>query len=207
MQAFHLLGLAPFYTNSFLLISEAGHAVVIDPAAEVQEYDRLLKEHNAQLTAIFCTHGHYDHVGSACTLRREHHAKLYCEAVDCQGVQLFPLHPEDVDSGYEEGGTLSVDELKFTVWHTPGHTKGGVVLLRGDDLLFAGDTVFQGSIGRTDLAGGDMAEMERSLCKIARLPISPKAQLLPGHGDFSTLGEELANNFYIKHALRNAKAE
>ena len=65
MQAFHLLGLAPFYTNSFLLISEAGHAVVIDPAAEVQEYDRLLKEHDAQLTAIFCTHGHYDHVGSA----------------------------------------------------------------------------------------------------------------------------------------------
>ena len=174
MQAFHLLGLAPFYTNSFLLISEAGHAVVIDPAAEVQEYD---------------------------------HAKLYCEAVDCQGVQLFPLHPEDVDSGYEEGGTLSVDELKFTVWHTPGHTKGGVVLLCGDELLFAGDTVFQGSIGRTDLAGGDMAEMEKSLCKIARLPISPKAQLLPGHGDFSTLGEELENNFYIQHALRNAKAE
>ena len=82
-----------------------------------------------------------------------------------------------------------------------------MVLLCGDELLFAGDTVFQGSIGRTDLAGGDMAEMEKSLCKIARLPISPKAQLLPGHGDFSTLGEELENNFYIQHALRNAKAE
>ena len=207
MQAFHLLGLAPFYTNSFLLISEAGHAVVIDPAAEVQEYDRLLKEHNAQLTAIFCTHGHYDHVGSACTLRREHHAKLYCEAVDCQGVQLFPLHPEDVDGGYEEGGTLSVDELKFTVWHTPGHTKGGVVLLCGDDLLFAGDTVFQGSIGRTDLDGGSMTAMDGSLRKFAALPIPKETQLLPGHGDFSTLGEELENNFYIQHALRNAKAE
>ena len=207
MQAFHLLGLAPFYTNSFLLISEAGHAVVIDPAAEVQEYDKLLQQHGAQLTAIFCTHGHYDHVGSAGTLRREHHAKLYCEAVDCQGVQLYPLHPEDVDHGYEEGETITVDELTFQVWHTPGHTKGGVVLLYGDDLLFVGDTIFQGSIGRTDLAGGDMAEMEESLRKIARLPISPKAQLLPGHGDFSTLGEELANNYYIKHALRNAKAE
>lgn len=207
MQAFHLLGLAPFYTNSFLLISEAGHAVVIDPAAEVQEYDKLLQQHNAQLTAIFCTHGHYDHVGSAGTLRREHHAKLYCEAVDCQGVQLYPLHPEDVDCGYAEGETITVDELTFQVWHTPGHTKGGVVLLCGDDLLFVGDTIFQGSIGRTDLAGGDMAEMDESLRKIAGLPISPKAQLLPGHGDFSTLGEELANNYYIKHALRNAKAE
>ena len=207
MQAFHLLGLAPFYTNSFLLISEAGHAVVIDPAAEVQEYDKLLQQHGAQLTAIFCTHGHYDHVGSAGTLRREHHAKLYCEAVDCQGVQLYPLHPEDVDCGYEEGETITVDELTFKVWHTPGHTKGGVVLLCGDDLLFVGDTIFQGSIGRTDLAGGDMAEMDESLRKIARLPISPKVQLLPGHGDFSTLGEELTNNYYIKHALRNAKAE
>ena len=207
MQAFHLLGLAPFYTNSFLLISEAGHAVVIDPAAEVQEYDKLLQQYGAQLTAIFCTHGHYDHVGGAGTLRREHHAKFYCEAVDCQGVQLYPLHPEDVDCGYEEGETITVDELTFQVWHTPGHTKGGVVLLCGDDLLFVGDTIFQGSIGRTDLAGGDMAEMDESLRKIARLPISPKAQLLPGHGDFSTLGEELANNYYIKHALRNAKAE
>ena len=130
MQAFHLLGPAPFYTNSFLLISDAGHAVIIDPAAEVQEYDKILKEHNAQLTTILCTHGHYDHVGSAGTLRREHKARLYCEPVDCRGTQLLPLKAADVDSGYEEGETIAVDELKFTVWHTPGHTEGGVVLRR-----------------------------------------------------------------------------
>ena len=103
MQAFHLLGPAPFYTNSFLLISDAGHAVIIDPAAEVQEYDKILKEHNAQLTTILCTHGHYDHVGSAGTLRREHKARLYCEPVDCRGTQLLPLKAADEDSGYEEG--------------------------------------------------------------------------------------------------------
>lgn len=93
MQAFHLLGLAPFYTNSFLLISEAGHAVVIDPAAEVQEYDRLLKEHNAQLTAIFCTHGHNDHVGSACTLPPRAPRQALLRGCGLPGVQLFPLHP------------------------------------------------------------------------------------------------------------------
>lgn len=65
MKAFHLLGAAPLYTNSFVLISDAGHAVVIDPAAEVQEYDKIFKENNATLTTILCTHGHYDHVGSA----------------------------------------------------------------------------------------------------------------------------------------------
>ena len=70
MKAFHLLGAAPLYTNSFVLISDAGHAVVIDPAAEVQEYDKIFKENNATLTTILCTHGHYDHVGSAGVLSR-----------------------------------------------------------------------------------------------------------------------------------------
>ena len=145
MKAFHLLGAAPLYTNSFVLISDAGHAVVIDPAAEVQEYDKIFKENNATLTTILCTHGHYDHVGS-------------------------------------------------------------VVLLCGD-YLFVGDTVFQGSIGRTDLEGGSMQKMDASLRKLAGLPIPKETQLLPGHGDFSTLGEELANNFYIRSALRGGNAD
>lgn len=201
MQAFHLLGPAPFYTNSFLLISDAGHAVVIDPAAEVQDYDKILNEHHAALTTIFCTHGHYDHVGSAGVLSREWKAKLYCEPADCKGVQLFPL--KSSDSGYAEGEEISVDELTFKVWHTPGHTEGGVILLCGKEYLFVGDTIFQGSIGRTDLEGGDSRVMDESLRKIAALPIPRDAQLLPGHGDFSTFGEELDNNFYIRHALKN----
>ena len=64
MQAFHRIGAAPFYTNSFLLITEADHAVIIDPAAEVQEYDKILREKGAVLTHILCTHGHYDHVAA-----------------------------------------------------------------------------------------------------------------------------------------------
>ena len=204
MKAFHLLGAAPLYTNSFVLISEAGHAVIIDPAAEVQEYDKIFKENNATLTTILCTHGHYDHVGSAGVLSREWKARLYCEPADCRGSQLFPL--KSADSGYQEGEKLTVDELTFTVWHTPGHTEGGVVLLCGD-YLFVGDTVFQGSIGRTDLEGGSMQKMDASLRKLAGLPIPKETQLLPGHGDFSTFGEELANNFYIRSALRGGNAD
>ena len=202
MQAFHLLGPAPFYTNSFLLITDAGHAVVIDPAADVQDYDKILKEHNATLTTIFCTHGHYDHVGSAGVLSREWKAKLYCEPADCKGVQLFPL--KSSDSGYAEGEEISVDELTFKVWHTPGHTEGGVILLCSKEHLFVGDTIFQGSIGRTDLEGGDSRKMDESLRKFAALPVPPEAQILPGHGDFSTFGQEVATNFYIRNALRNA---
>ena len=204
MKAFHLLGAAPLYTNSLVLISEAGHAVVIDPAAEVQEYDKIFKENNATLTTILCTHGHYDHVGSAEVLSREWKARIYCEPADCRGSQLFPL--KSADSGYQEGEKLTVDELTFTVWHTPGHTEGGVVLLCGD-YFFVGDTVFQGSIGRTDLEGGNMQKMDASLRKLAGLPIPKETQLLPGHGDFSTLGEELANNFYIRSALRGGNAD
>ena len=199
MKAFHLLGAAPFYTNSFVLITDAGHAVVIDPAAEVQEYDKIFKDNNAKLTHIFCTHGHYDHVGSAGVLSREWGAKVWCEPADCMGVQLFPL--TSADSGYEEGETIQVDELTFTVWHTPGHTEGSVVLLCGE-YLFVGDTVFQGSIGRTDLDGGSSRKMDESLRKFAALPIPKETQLLPGHGDFSTFGEELNSNFYIRNAQR-----
>ena len=189
------------YTNSFLLISDAGNAVVIDPAAEVQEYDKILKEHGGKLSLILCTHGHYDHVGSAGVLSREWGAKLYCEPADCRGTQLLPL--KGSDSGYEEGEVIPLDELSFTVWHTPGHTEGSVVLLC-ENYLFVGDTVFQGSIGRTDLEGGDSRKMDESLRKFAALPVPAEAQVLPGHGDFSTFGQETATNFYIKNALRNA---
>lgn len=201
MQGFHIPAAPPLYTNTFLLISDAGHAAVIDPAAEAHSYDEILKQHNATLTAILCTHGHYDHVGSAGVLSREWGAKLYCEPADCRGTQLLPL--KGSDSGYEEGEVIPLDELRFTVWHTPGHTEGSVVLLC-ENYLFVGDTVFQGSIGRTDLEGGDSRKMDESLRKFAALPVPAEAQVLPGHGDFSTFGQETATNFYIKNALRNA---
>ena len=199
MQAFHIPAAAPLYTNTFLLISDAGHAVIIDPAADAQNYDKILKENNAALTTILCTHGHYDHVGSAETLCREWNARLYCEADDLAGDRMYPL--SHADSGYPEGGTITVDELTFTVWHTPGHTKGSVVLLCGE-YLFCGDTLFAGSIGRTDLEGGSSTQMTASLRKLAALPIPREVQVLPGHGEFSQFGEELDNNYYIRSALR-----
>ena len=199
MQAFHIPADAPLYTNTFLLISDAGHAVVVDPAADAQTYDKILKENNAQLTTILCTHGHYDHVGSAGVLSREWGAKLYCEPADCRGTQLLPL--KGSDSGYEEGEVIPLDELRFTVWHTPGHTEGSVVLLCGE-YLFCGDTLFAGSIGRTDLEGGSSAQMAESLRKLAKLPIPRGTQVLPGHGEFSTFGDELDNNYFIRSAVR-----
>lgn len=199
MQAFHVPGPAPLYTNSYLLISDAGHGVIIDPAAEPEQYTKLLQEHSASLTTILCTHGHYDHVGSAQELCRRTGAKLYCEAADLRNDQLYPL--SQADSGYEEGAAVTVDELAFMVWHTPGHTPGSVVLQCGG-YLFTGDTLFQGSMGRTNLPGGSETEMMDSLRKLAALPLPRETQILPGHGDFSTLGQELDTNYYLRMAQR-----
>lgn len=196
MQAYHIVGPAPLCTNTFLLISDAGRAVVIDPAADAAAYEKILAEKGASLAAILCTHGHYDHVGSAAALRRAHSAKLWCEPADVQGSQMYPL--TEADSGYEEGGTVAVDELSFTVWHTPGHTPGSVCLLCGD-YFFTGDTLFAGSMGRTDLPGGDARAMDASLKKLAALQVPPAAQVLPGHGEFSTYEWEMKNNWYIRH--------
>ncbi len=201
MQAFHIPAGPPLYTNTFLLISDAGHAVIVDPAAAEQDYEAILKEHGATLTAIFCTHGHYDHVGSAQSLRAKWNAKLYCEAVDLAGDRMYPLC--EADCGYAEGQTIAIDELQFTVWHTPGHTEGSVILLC-DGYLFCGDTLFAGGIGRTDLSGGSSVHMAESLRKIAALPIQREVQVLPGHGEFSQFGTELDTNYYIRSACRGA---
>ena len=181
---------------------DAGHAVIIDPAADVQNYEQILQEHNAVLTTLLCTHGHFDHVGSAEALRRRYHAVLYCEADDLAGDKMYPL--SEADHGYAEGQTVTVDELQFTAWHTPGHTPGSVVLLCGE-YLFCGDTLFAGSIGRTDLEGGSSDAMNASLRKLAKLPIPRETQVLPGHGEFSTFGEELDNNYFIRSALRGGE--
>lgn len=196
MQAYHIVGPAPLYTNTFLLISDAGRAAVIDPAADAGEYEKLLKEKGASLAAIFCTHGHYDHVGSAAALRRAHGAKLWCEAADVQGNQMYPL--AEADSGYEEGETIPLDELNFTVWHTPGHTAGSVCILCGN-YFFTGDTLFADSMGRTDLPGGDVRAMDASLKKLTGLPVPKDAQVLPGHGGFSTYAWEMDHNWYVRH--------
>ncbi len=96
---------------------------------------------------------------------------------------------------------MTVEVLAFMVWHPPAHTPGSVVLQCGG-YLFTGDTLFQGSMGRTDLPGGSEAEMMDSLRKLAALPLPRETQILPGHGDFSTLGQELDTNYYLRMAQR-----
>lgn len=197
MKLIHIHGVWPLYTNTFLLITAAGHAAVVDPAAEAETYLAQLKENNAELTDIFLTHGHYDHVGSVAALKKATGAKVHMSLADARGDQMYPLTPDLIDSPWPEGNSeYKLDELTFRIWHTPGHTPGGVVIACGNQ-LFSGDTLFAGSCGRVDLPGGDPAEMQRSLALVADLPLPDETQVYPGHESFTTLGRERRSNPYL----------
>lgn len=198
MKAFHIVGPAPLCTNTFLLVTDAGHAVAIDPAADASLYEQALEQTGAKLTHILCTHGHYDHVGAVKQLKEKWGCKVYLDPTDAKGNSSLPM--TESDSGYVDGGEIKVDELTFKTWHTPGHTPGSWVILCGD-MFFTGDTLFHGSIGRTDLPGGSMMQMEESLQKLLELPVPDRARVLPGHEAFSTMADEKRHNYYLREFM------
>lgn len=194
MQILHLTGAPPYYTNCFLVISNAHHAAVIDPAAPAAAINAALKEQNAELTHILLTHGHFDHVTSLEELRGKWGAKLCMFREDACGGRMLP--PTAPDLAFEDGQTLRLDELTFTIYHTPGHTMGSCCILCGE-YFFTGDTLFAGDIGRTDFAESSPGAMQKSLERLANLPAADSVQVLPGHEEFSTLGSERAHNPYL----------
>lgn len=198
MKAFHIVGPAPLCTNTFLLVTDVGHAVAIDPAADASLYEQALEQTGAKLTHILCTHGHYDHVGAVKQLKEKWGCKVYLDPADAKGNSSLPM--TESDSGYVDGGEIKVDELTFKTWHTPGHTPGSWVILCGY-MFFTGDTLFHGSIGRTDLPGGSMMQMEESLQKLLELPVPDKARVLPGHEAFSTMADEKRHNYYLREFM------
>lgn len=193
MKIQHIPGLPPLYTNTFLIVTDAGHGILVDAAAAPRTYLDALQRENAVLTHILLTHGHYDHVGAVAALREQTGCKVYMDPADAAGSQMLPLSRGLVDENWPEGDELTIDELTFRVYHTPGHTPGSVCLQCGG-LLFSGDTLFAGSCGRTDLPGGSMAQMQKSLPMLAALPLADETQVLPGHEAFSTLGRERRGN-------------
>ncbi len=190
MKMIHILDGPPLYTNCFLLVSEKGNAVAVDPAAPVAKFVAALEEENAKLTHIFLTHGHPDHVASADELRARYGAKLYMNEGDARKYR------PKADVYFKDGETIEVDEMAFRILFTPGHTPGSTCIECGD-YLFTGDTLFAEDIGRTDLPGGSAAEMKQSLQKLLRC-ISGDPQVFPGHEEFSTFSYEKQHNPYLR---------
>lgn len=189
------------YTNCYILGDETtGVGAVIDPGDYSPEILEQAEKLGLRLTHIFLTHGHFDHVGGVPRLRQKlPQAKVYLHAADAgKDDRLFPTAACGETIAWEDGDQIKLGELVVEVIHTPGHTPGGVTLKCGN-ALFTGDTLFAGSIGRTDFPGGDYQEILRSIVKLSRLP--GDYQVLPGHNSFSTLETERAENYYIREAL------
>lgn len=206
--------------NCYVLAAEpGGGALVVDPGQDaLVRLEPLLAEHRLQPVAVLLTHGHLDHIASAADLCRSAGVPAYLHGADenllddplsgltpelraaLTGMPLGDLRPEVVHSLMGQG-VLDLAGLQVAVDHTPGHTPGSVVFrLAGNadrpEVLFTGDTLFAGSVGRTDLPGGSSAELTASIRE--RLLTRPDdAVVLPGHGPTSTIGAERVGNPYL----------
>lgn len=186
-------------TNCYLLEDEDTlSAAIIDPGGEAQGILEQARAAGVTVKAILLTHGHYDHTGAVRELRSAlPGVPVYLHPADAALLGTAVLPPIGETVPYEEGDKLSVGSLTVQVLHTPGHTPGGVTL-RVDDALFTGDTLFQGSMGRTDL-GGSYEDIMASLKRLGEL--EGDLQVLPGHMGVSTLDRERRTNYFLREAM------
>ena len=186
------LPLGYLQTNCYLLTGTEG-VIAIDPGAEPRRVLSALGD--KPLAAILLTHGHFDHVGAVRDLAAETGCDVYLCREDLNLPPAITSGPLYYTHTYGEGDELTIAGLTFQVLHTPGHTPGSVCLRFGCE-LFAGDTLFAGSCGRTDLPCGDSRVMSQTLRRLAQL--EGNLRIWPGHGESTTLDEELRYNPYLR---------
>ena len=190
-------------TNCYIVTNEQTlESVVIDPGDESNTILDYLEDNHLTCKAIFLTHGHYDHVGAVSALQEETGAPVYMNAKDdAKNMHSFhfPFSLPENGKNYDDGDVVEAAGLTFHILATPGHTPCSVVI-RVEDALFTGDTLFRGSCGRTDLDGGNMDDMLQSLKKICAL--EGDYEVYPGHMDCSSLIRERNFNYYCRAAMQ-----
>ena len=183
-------------------------AMVIDPGDDIDDILALIAKHNLQVKQIVITHAHIDHVGGAMKLRAATGAPILLnqndyallKMLDAQAawIGVAPPGKVEIDQSVAQADTVKAGPLAASVIHTPGHTEGSICLYFPEEKkLIAGDTLFAGSIGRTDLPGGSFEKIIRSLHqKVLALP--DETVVIPGHGPLTTIGEERESNPFLK---------
>jgi hydroxyacylglutathione hydrolase len=199
----------PLRCNCAILGDEVTReAIVVDPGDNIPQILSRLEKHGLTLRQIVITHAHIDHVGGALQLKKATGAPVFLNQQDLPLLNTMEMQAgwlgvptpkvEPPDASADDGLTVGLSNLAGEVIHTPGHTPGSICLLfPSQNLLIAGDTLFAGSIGRTDLPGGDGRQIMRSLWN--RLLVLPDTtRVLPGHGPQTTIGDERQSNPFLR---------
>ena len=204
--------LNPFQENTYLLYDETGEAIIVDAGcyttSEAAEVKRFTDENKLTVKYLVNTHCHIDHILGINALCDMYKVDCYAHREELPTLQMAQQHAmmfglvidtvPKVEKTIDEGDELKFGNTTLKVIHTPGHTLGGVCLYsEKDKILITGDTLFQGSIGRTDLGGGSFDSIIHSIAtKLLTLP--DDVMVFPGHGDSSTIGKERVSNPFLK---------
>lgn len=200
----HSLVVTPLEENCHIVWNDTGDCVVVDPGGEVDRILEALHERDLRPGLIINTHGHIDHIGANAELREATGGRICIHPLDAPmlsssilcGAQWLglPYREHSPDFLYNEGDCVGAGTLQFEVFHTPGHSPGSCILLQREaNVLFGGDLVFAGSVGRWDLPGGDQQTLFMSIAQ-KFLPLPDDMVVYPGHGPSTTVGHERRTN-------------
>jgi hydroxyacylglutathione hydrolase len=204
-----VLAVGPLQCNCSILGDEAsGEAIVIDPGDDIPRILALLAKHKLTVKQILITHAHIDHIAGAARLKQLTGAPVLYNQRDLPLVKMMDMQagwlgiatPEvqPPDDTLDDGRIIAITGLAGNILYTPGHTQGSICIhLPTHNLLLAGDTLFAGSVGRTDLPGGDGPTLIRSIHE-KLLPLPDETVVIPGHGQRTTIGEERETNPFLK---------
>ena len=205
-----IIPVTPFQQNCTLLWCEATkRAAVIDPGGDLPDIERAIAEAGVAVDKIWLTHGHVDHVAGAADLKARlkvpiegpHRDDLFLLQRVVETARAFGLQDASnvtPDRWLDDGDRLEVGELTFDVLHCPGHSPGSVVFFSAEQrLAIVGDVLFAGSVGRTDLPGGDQRQLLKSI-RDKLMPLGDDVAIISGHGPTTTIGRERATNPFLQ---------
>lgn len=204
-----MLTVGPVAENCFIARAnpDADSAVIVDPGEDADRILGLAAELDVKIDAILLTHCHFDHIGAVTPIARATGAPVYCPELEVPVLAdimayvpwpgFGPFESYDADETVAGGETLDLAGMQFDVIFTPGHSPGHVTYsVKGEDALFSGDVLFQGSVGRVDLPGGSWPVLAESIQKLLGTH-SPETVVNPGHMGITTLGAEQATNPFL----------
>jgi glyoxylase-like metal-dependent hydrolase (beta-lactamase superfamily II) len=201
------ISVGPFQVNCYLAVAPSNQALIIDPGEDAGLIGVTLRQNKLTVAAYLLTHGHMDHISGLAELVRSFPAPVAMHALDeawafSHRNQMPPYYdtperPRKIERLLADGQAFSDAGFRYEIITTPGHSPGGVCFYFPDEkVIFTGDTLFLGTIGRTDLEGSDEKLMSNSLKRLAQLP--DDTTVYPGHGPQTTIGQEKRNNAFLQ---------